>query len=157
MKRHHYFNDGRKLTCCAKLHKIRNQIPYFSLTGEITDKKGETESFGCLHEEILRVWPDLKDLADLHLSDENGIPLHAFENGFYFAGGYHKDYSDARSPKNLAKHLRISEEKANEICVQTTENPDKEVFRSICWSNLERWNEEAKEAVKKFNLKVENE
>ena len=96
-------------------------------------------------------------LADLHLSDENGTPIHAVENGFYFAGGYHKEFSDARSPKNLAKHLRISEEKANEICLQMTENPDRKVFHSICFSNLERWNKEAKEAIENFNLKVENE
>ena len=155
MKRHHYFNDGHKLTCCAKLHKIRNQTPYFSLTGEITDKNGHFESGGCLHDEILKIWPDLQILADLHLSDENGTPMHAVKNGFYFAGGYHKDYPDARSPKNLAKHLRISEEKANEICLQTTENPDIKVFHLICFSNLERWKKEAEEAIKKFDLKVE--
>lgn len=155
MKRHHYFIDGRKLTCCAKFHKIGNQIPYFSLTGEITDR-GRFESSGCLHDEIVKIWPDLQILVDLHLSDKNGIPMHAFENGFYFAGGYQKEFPDAKNPKFLANHLRISEEKANKICLQVTKNPDREIFHSICFSNLERWNKEAKEAIKKFDLKIEN-
>ena len=157
MKKEFKFSDGRKITCCAKLHKIGEQKPYFSLTGEILDQNGKFESVGCIHEEIIRIWPDLKILVDLHLSDGNGIPMHAFENGFYFSGGYQKEFPDARSPKKLANHLRITEKQSNKICVQITKNPDKEIFHKICWRNLPRWNREAKKAIKKFNLKVENE
>ena len=39
-----------------------------------------------------------------------------------------KSFQTQEAPKNLAKHLRISEEKANEICLQMTENPDRKVF-----------------------------
>ncbi len=155
MKRKHVFSDGRKLTCCAKLQKIGKQTPYFSLTGKIVDKKGKFEAGGCLHDEIVQVWPDLQILADIHLSDENGIPPHAVENGFYFAGGFPKEFSDARSPKKLAKLFRITEKEANEICVEISENPNQERFRSICCLKLDDWALQAKNAIEKFDLKIE--
>ena len=64
-----------------------NNSAHFSLTAEGRDNGSEFG--GCCHDEILTHWPDLQPLVDLHLSDINGVPMHALENGFYHLGGTH--------------------------------------------------------------------
>ena len=57
------------------LHKLKgNKEAYFSVTN----------GNGCAHEAILRQFPELKPLVDLHLSDEPGYPLHCKENAFFY-------------------------------------------------------------------------
>lgn len=55
----------------------------FSITGETYDKRGRSETGGCIHETILEYRPDLKLFVDLHLSDYKGAPMYAQANGFY--------------------------------------------------------------------------
>lgn len=60
----------------------------FSIKGTMWEKgKPRTDKymigFGCIHEEILKARPELKIFVDLHLSDANGIPMHAISNMFY--------------------------------------------------------------------------
>jgi len=52
----------------AILHKIGNQKPYFSLTGRVVENGRESVS-GAIHKEILAAFPQLADIAALHLSD----------------------------------------------------------------------------------------
>jgi hypothetical protein len=74
------------------LHYIRgNSAPYFSLT--CWGRDHGSEFGGASHETILEHCPQFADLAALHMSDHNGIPTYAAENGFYHLGG-------SRSPKN---------------------------------------------------------
>jgi hypothetical protein len=66
-----------------------NKKPYFSLTIE-QHREGfpnQSQSFGADHETLLKYWPDLADLAALHLSDIDGVPMHAEENGWYWLAG----------------------------------------------------------------------
>lgn len=69
-----------------------NQHPYFSITATIDDqwtrRNNDCRSCGCLHDEILRLWPQLAPIVALHLSDANtGEPMHAEANGFYHLAG----------------------------------------------------------------------
>jgi hypothetical protein len=83
--------------------------PYFSVTGE-TEHSG-----GCLHDEILKSRPDLQPLVDLHLSNLDGVPMHAEANGWYWlakAAEIHTPYEPEQSPeiclKYFCDHCRIS-------------------------------------------------
>jgi hypothetical protein len=96
------------ITATAALSWHRgNAKPYFSLTADGKDRGSKFG--GCCHDEILKHWPDLQPLADLHLSDIDGIPMHALENGFYHLGGTHwqRPQFDV-----AARHFRITEDEA---------------------------------------------
>lgn len=93
------------------LHYMRgNSAPYFSLT-YTSHRKGfpnQMYSGGAGHEEILKRYPRFADLAALHLSDINGVPMHAERNGWYDLVGalpdnagerYHAGNSKRHFPK----------------------------------------------------------
>lgn len=108
---------------CGGLHYIKgNRRPYFSLTLSAED------CGGCMHDEIMKRFPELAPLAALHLSDDRGVPMYAEENGWYwFAGacyGFAERYHGGNSnPKKTpdeclavwAKHVRVDWPRAVEI------------------------------------------
>ena len=100
--------------------------PYFSITGrrlDIQESGRFTESVsGCIHDEILKVAPELKLFVDLHLSTLDGAPMHAVENGFYWlckAAGIPQKYAPEQDKKicfeYLCNHLRIDSMEASKI------------------------------------------
>lgn len=84
-----FTEDGHCYTLRAYggLNYIRgNSSPHFTLTGTQW-RDGLDDIGGCIHEEILKHWPELSDLAAMHLSDMDGAPMHAEANGWYFLAG----------------------------------------------------------------------
>ncbi len=78
------------LKACGGLHYILgNSAPYFSLTAEIHRKghPNKCQSGGADHKTILKHFPQFADLAALHLSDMDGKPTYAEENGWYKLAG----------------------------------------------------------------------
>lgn len=129
-------SEWRSARAHGGLHMIRgNGKPHFSLTGEFypAGQRGESGAvFGCCHDEILSIWPELKPLADLHLSDIDGVPMHASANAFYWLAGaspklrnvvpYHGGNSTPARDEEacafiLASHLRISLDDANALAL----------------------------------------
>jgi hypothetical protein len=117
------YGPNARIRVTAGLHKLEgNARPYFSVTGEIfIPGKRDAKSCGCIHEEILRHWPELAPVVALHLSDDSGTPMHAEANGWYwlagFYGGAGEQYhgasgSCAKTPEQclevFAKHVRVS-------------------------------------------------
>lgn len=118
----------------ARLIKLEgNSYPYFSITGEIrkTDRRYRDPVIMCgaIHEEILRYFPELAPLVQVHLSGPDGQPTHAEANARYWAGltkyephtnnggiELEKDENGVRwSPKALASHLQCDEKLAREV------------------------------------------
>jgi hypothetical protein len=111
---------------------VRTERNYFSVTGEISTEreraKGNCQSCGCIHEEVLNAFPQLAPLVALHLSDLDGVPMHAEANGFYWLAGnlgglgakYHGGSGrDGKSAieclRIFAEHMRISDTEAQVI------------------------------------------
>lgn len=100
--------------------KIETERNYFSITGMIGDKSRSDDKYiilgeqysiycaGCIHTEIAEHFPELKKFLPLHLSDLNGIPMHAFQNAVHWV--------KEREPRILADHLRITLKEAEAIC-----------------------------------------
>lgn len=108
-----YDDDEMRMRVLGGLHYIKgNQRPHFSLTASGFDKRQRSEFGGCCHDEILSLFPQFADLAALHMSDIDGVPMHVLENGFYSLGGTHW-----RGPhyKMAAKHFRITEDEARTL------------------------------------------
>jgi hypothetical protein len=65
---------------------------------------------GCCHDEIIAARPDLKIFVDLHLSDYEGIPMYAAENGFYhLRAGFNNEPPDSPEFKtNFCEYYRIT-------------------------------------------------
>lgn len=72
------------------LHFIAgNHAPYFTLTYSQfrAGMPNQCQSGGAGHAEILAYFPRFADLAALHLSDIDGVPMHAESNGWYWLAG----------------------------------------------------------------------
>jgi len=146
------------------LHKIGNQLPYFSLTGRAVVDGIEAYS-GAIHEEILAAFPELEDAAAMHLSDINGQPIHSFDNGKYWAG-----FTKWQNPnaKALAKLWRIGEKRAEGLLFDALALQSQEIqedtgefihsatlLKEFHDRQLPRWKQEAEHIIKKYNLEAE--
>ncbi len=89
--------DSEIIKAYGGLHHIKgNRKPYFSLTGATWEKDRNGNGWreacgGCIHETLLEHFPHLAPLAALHLSDIDGVPMHAAANGLYWLAGMFPD------------------------------------------------------------------
>jgi len=114
-----FYKDGQKhrIKVRAELvHRDGNSNAYFSITGEVDRRANNNrwvfESGGCVHEEIVAQLPELKPLVLVHLADENGVPMHAYENAGYWAG---QTKYQKLNLADLAQHLRVDQSEALEM------------------------------------------
>jgi hypothetical protein len=148
------------LSATAKLYSLGDQAPYFSLTGELCNlrkRNDPVEMGGCMHEELVREWPELAPLAAIHLSDENGVPMHAVDNGAYWLG--FSVYKTATVQGNKEVDLpyfpyfcnlwRVSEEEARAIYMRVSDSefPKKAALTDEATWMADRWKAEADKAL----------
>ncbi len=96
----------------AELVKLDgNDKPYFSITGEVYNPRSRRRGGdgcimgGCIHDVIVSYWPQVQPLVNLHLSDIDGVPMHAADNAAYWAGLTKYQPLDV---ERLTRHLRIT-------------------------------------------------
>lgn len=94
-----------------------NSAPYFSVTGEtlrLNKTRWVEDTCGCIHDTILKYFPSLKDLVDLHLSTHEGVPMHCLANGLYYLSDKGRAYlaeHGGKSAEEVAKnHFRCSDD-----------------------------------------------
>jgi hypothetical protein len=159
----------RTIKAVGGLHFIRsNGLPYFTLT---TVGHGES---GPAHEELVRCWPELQPLADLHLSDINGVPMHAEANGWYWLagsvdGGFGEQYHGGSTPNHsaaeclriFADHVRINHQDAADLrewLLLVQKNHGNKLARKAFATWIEeqktRWKHEADRCIKALGLQV---
>jgi len=139
---------GYKLEISGGLHYIRgNSAPYFSITADLKRPRGGWDSGGCQHDLISHyTGGHFDDLIALHLSDIDGVPMHAVENGWYWLG---KTKWQDRNDKVLAEHLRIPLETAKLLAFA-----NKEKFAEYVDAQRSRWVAEARLVASRHNLHV---
>lgn len=142
--------NSYKIIVNATLNYIKgNSAPYFSVTGEIwhANKKGEKDkryfdciAGGCLHDDIEKHFPGVySDIINLHLSDINGLPMYAVENGFYW---FQQDQEQGFD------YIRLPKDKRN-VSIK-----DKQDFINLVESLKPMYKQEADDCIKRHNLVV---
>ena len=145
MKPLHYttekkIGDKEKINVEIRLSDdCKNGYCDFAITGTIYRKKSngtwEDALSGCIHEEILKYFPEFSDFVALHLSNSHGQPMCAVENGIYWL---------KEDLKKGADYLGISEDLARTLCLS-----DKEYFKYQLFATgiVSEWREKAKKAI----------
>lgn len=142
------------------LEGCHSSRPYFSITGETKD------TCGCIHDEILKQRPELKSLVDIHLSDMDGKPCHAEENGFYWLAKvagipmkYGPNQGEAECLTIFKSHCRIKQDDTADFIVEHIKKAyqeggqakAREEWGELCKGMGRRWKREATAAIKLYN------
>lgn len=174
--------DGLLIKVYGGLHYIKgNSAPHFTVGADAINplRRGDKiDRCGCLHEEILELFPDFAPLVALHLSDIDGVPMHAASKAIYWAAGvlggdrplgqqYHGGSGSsakdgAECLRILGKHLRVDEKEATRLVGALNKAYKhrglKEMVADYMGGYVEgckpRWEAEADAVIKQFNLVV---
>lgn len=120
---------------------------YFSVCGEVhqmTDGRPRLLSGGQCTKEMREFFPEFHDFLNLHLSDLDGKPMYAMENGMYFLEHLH-DTSNDYSILTIMKHFRISYQEAIELSIMKRD-AQKERIESY----YPRWKQEMNNAIERL-------
>lgn len=170
----------------AGLNKLAgNPRPYWSVTADLHEmirmkngrlRKGRMVAAGSLHDEIVEHVPELAPIVALHLSDDEGTPMHAVENALHWMGltgqtvpvratrvcdlGHeHREVVGERmvpwhvwpeGRPQLCAHLRVTEEQADRLRQYVVDQPgsDREAMAWLIRVELrQQWLREAAQAL----------
>ncbi len=149
--------DGHLIIVEYGLRRIGTQAPYFSITAEIYESVHKSRNpvmCGCCHDEVLQAFPDMRDIVSLHLSDIDGVPMHAVENGWYWLSAAKGDNTwektgDKDFVQITADYMRISRDDVARLV--DTINTEAE-FAAWVDTQRPRWKSEANAVIAKYHL-----
>lgn len=168
-----YEDGSRKIVANFVVNKTNRE--YFSITGttfycknldeaeEEYNKIWKMDTTGCIHDDIIEHVEELRQFIPLHLSDIDGVPMHAVENGWYYlrkakagvkgVGLMFPDTSErVKYTEVLADHLRIGYATAEEMVEKAKINEaGKIMFANAVSKMMPRWKREAERAIKFIN------
>lgn len=143
-----------------------NKHAYFSATAEERNPRtGRVDACGAMHDAILSSFPEFADFVALHLADQNGEPMYAEANGYYWLAGalgglgekYHGSNGDPS--KSLmecmtifANYVRITVEQADAL-INTFKGGQAAIRgQYAAWVEQQRprWKAEADAAIAKY-------
>ena len=151
-----HVDETKRYTMSVKagLCKIGEQRPYFTITFDDSEGSG-----GAGHEQILEHFPEFADIVAMHLSDEEGTPLHAVENGWYWLK--QANAGEAKAFEYFKSTLRQNEGVAraivswgNALIEKFGEPHAKQRFAGWCDIQRATWREEARVCIEKYKLEV---
>lgn len=138
--------------------------PGFSITADVWEAHGtwsgraqkrngrEQDMGGCLHDLILKIAPELAPLVSAHLAGQDGTPMHAEANGWYFYSGESSSYERAQIAAGrdygYSRLLEVSDHDraARELNIPPSELPtelDREGFAAFVRSLAATWASQA--------------
>lgn len=133
--------------------ECKNGHQDFAITGSGFQKgKPMTDRYhiygGCCHDEIIAARPDLKIFVDLHLSDYEGIPMYAAENGFYhLRAGFNNEPPESLQFKtHFCECYRLTGEQFDKI--SESRNATQYAVNLEKLGVIDQWREQAKEGIK---------
>jgi hypothetical protein len=124
--------------------ECKNGHEDFSITGTIykAGKRGDNNVFsgGAIGDKIADKFPEFAIFNKLHLSQFNGVPMHAIGNGLYWMQQGNKEHA--------VSTLRITDEEFK--CLDAIKHAGEEYFthKLIEMGLVERWKDEANQAIK---------
>ena len=133
---------------------------YFSLTGAISRVTKEEKfdervksSHGAIGNQLVLSFPDNAEyllMNQLHLSDLDGVPMYAEENGLY--------YILNRSEKAVKDHFRLVDDNTLHMLIESvkaakTEKKQKEIVHNFCEDMKSEWKYQANHLISQYNLK----
>lgn len=153
--------SGNLLKVEVKLHQLKgNRSPYFSVTATEYER-GRDVACGCMHEEILSIFPDLADAIALHLADYDGKGMYWWEDGWY-----HLQEGKMQWAKDLWRctdeELAVMQgffEETKALNIPPLERERKEVeakAKEFLATMFSRWKAEADAVIQKYKLEVVN-
>ena len=139
-----------------------NRTAHWSATGWIYEPHGtwdgaaqkrngrEADLGGAIGDEIARVWPKLAPIVALHLSDTDGVPMHAEANGWYFYSDGHLAYELKNYGEDYARRHGTGRERAARILrvdeADLPEGMDADEFTEYVDAQRDRWRAESEAA-----------
>lgn len=132
--------------------ECKNGHQDFAITGDLYEAgKPKTDKYfiaaGCMHDEIVRFFPEFKQFIDLHLCDYEGVPISAVENGYYhLTQGFPNTKPDnAEFKAEFCEYYRISSKQFNTIA--TSKNQLQYALYLQSLGILTQWKQQANQAI----------